>query len=126
MGFTPIILIHVIAATGALVTGGISLKLKKGTLTHRLFGRIWVGLMLVAALVSFGIRTSGHFSWIHLLSAWIVLIIGMAVHAAVKGNIRAHKRRMTGAYIGLVIAGAFTFLPSRLLGQLAWQVTGLM
>lgn len=126
MDFTPIILLHMLAACGALVVGGVTLLLKKGTAVHRLFGRVWVILMLVAALVSFGIRSSGHFSWIHLLSAWILFVVGMAVYSIARRNVSAHRNWMTGAYIGLVVAGAFTFLPDRRLGHLLWNAAGFV
>lgn len=40
MPFTPIILLHLLAALGALAIGGITLMLKKGTPLHRLAGRL--------------------------------------------------------------------------------------
>jgi uncharacterized membrane protein len=127
MEFTPVILIHVITAVGALVIGGVTLRLKKGTPIHRLFGRVWVVLMLAAALVSFGIRSSGNLSWIHLLSVFILFVLGMALYAViVRHDIKAHKRWMTNGYIGLVVAGLFTFLPDRRLGYLVWHTVGLV
>ncbi len=126
MEFTPVILIHMLSAIGAIVIGGVALGMKKGTSLHRAFGRTWVVLMITAALVSFGIRTSGHFSWIHLLSVFTLLAVSASVFAAVKGRIRAHRRGMTNAYIGLLVAGAFTFLPQRLLGHLVWHAVGLI
>jgi uncharacterized membrane protein len=126
MEFTPIVLIHTLAASGALVLGGLTLALKKGTPAHRILGRTWVALMLTAALVSFGIKTSGHFSWIHLLSVVTVFSLTASVYAAMKGNIRSHLRGMTATYICLVIAGAFTLLPDRRLGYLIWHAAGLI
>lgn len=126
MEFTPVILVHMSAASAAIVIGGITLKVKKGTQLHRLLGRVWVVLMLVAALVSFGIRTSGHFSWIHLLSAGVLASLVASVLAAMKGRINAHQRGMVNTYIGLVVAGAFTFLPARRLGHLVWHAVGLI
>ncbi|HJV51843.1 DUF2306 domain-containing protein [Noviherbaspirillum sp.] len=125
MEFTPVILIHMLTATGAIAIGGLTFTLKKGTPLHRLFGRLWVGLMLSAALVSFGIQNSGHFSWIHLLSIFTLVSVSAAVYAAVKGRIDVHRRGMTHAYIALLVAGAFTFLPQRRLGHLLWQAVGL-
>lgn len=125
MEFTPIILIHVLAALGALVIGGITLMLRKGTLSHRLLGRAWVALMLTTALASFGIKTSGHFSWIHLLSVGTVFALAASVYAAIKGRIRSHRRGMTATYVSLAIAGAFTLLPGRRLGYLVWHAAGL-
>jgi uncharacterized membrane protein len=124
MQFTPVILVHMLAASGALVIGGITLRMKKGTSLHRLSGRVWVLLMLVAVLVSFGIRSTGHFSWIHLLSLWILFVIGMGLYSIFRRNVAGHTRWMRGAYIGLVVAGAFTFMPDRRLGHLVWSAVG--
>jgi uncharacterized membrane protein len=126
MAFTPIILTHVLAASSAVFVGGAALLSKKGTPLHRLLGRGWVILMLIAVLSSFGIKTHGHYSWIHLLS--IIAIAGLAgsIYAVAKGNIRAHQRGMRSLYISLVVAGTFTLLPQRLLGHLVWQSVGLI
>jgi uncharacterized membrane protein len=103
------------------------LTLKKGTSIHRLFGRTWVGLMLTTALVSFGIRSSGQFSWIHLLSVWIVFLLGMALYAViVKRDIKRHRIWMAGGYTGLVVAGVFALLPDRRFGYLVWHTAGLI
>jgi uncharacterized membrane protein len=127
MQFTPVILAHLVAALGALSVGGATFWLKKGTALHRLSGRLWVGLMLAAALASFGIRSSGHFSWIHLLSVWILVVLGMALYSVmVRRDIRAHQRWMTGGYVGLVTAGVFALLPDRRLGYLLWHGAGLI
>jgi uncharacterized membrane protein len=127
MQFTAVIVAHVAAALGAVVIGGITLFLRKGTAVHRLFGRLWVLLMLIAALVSFAIRSSGRLSWIHLLSVWILITLGMALYTIiVKRNINAHKRWMTNGYIGLVTAAVIALLPARLLGHLVWQTVGLI
>jgi uncharacterized membrane protein len=125
MPFTPIILIHVLAAFGALAIGGITFFLKKGTLTHRLFGRVWVALMMTTAFVSFAIKSSGQFSWIHVLSVIAIAGVGISILAAVRGKIRTHQRGMTATYASLVIAGMFTLLPGRILGDLVWHSVGL-
>ena len=39
-----------------------------------------------------------------------------------RGNITAHRKTMRGAYIGsCLIAGLFTLLPGRYMGQLVWH-----
>lgn len=126
MAFTPLILTHVLAAASAIVVGGAALLSKKGSPLHRLLGRGWVILMLIAVLSSFGIKTHGHYSWIHLLS--VITIAGLAgsIYAVAKGNIHAHQRSMRSLYISLVVAGTFTLLPQRLLGNLVWQSAGLI
>ena len=56
----------------------------------------------------------------------LVMLVG-AVYYAIVGNIRRHQKLVTGLYAGgLVIAGLFTLLPQRLLGQLVWSSLGLI
>lgn len=125
MAFTPLILAHVLTAGGAVVLGAATLALPKGTTLHRLFGRLWVGLMATTALISFGIRHNGAFSPVHLLSVLALAGLAAAVLAAVRGHVRAHRRAMLAVYISLLVAGTFTLLPERLLGRLLWQAVGL-
>ena len=117
--FTPVILIHLGAA---LVLGiGVFLR-RKGGFTHRILGRVWVGLMLVTAISTYWIRSNGGFSWIHGLSIAALAALAWAVYLAVTGNIQHHRRVMQGLFFGaLVVAGAFTLLPQRLLGQALWS-----
>ena len=44
----------------------------------------------------------------------------LGVWLARKGRVRAHRGAMTGLYAGLVIAGAFTLIPGRLIGNLVF------
>ncbi|WP_420476537.1 DUF2306 domain-containing protein [Noviherbaspirillum sp. ST9] len=126
MEFTPVIVAHIAAAAGALVFGAITLSLRKGTPTHKLFGRIWVVLMAATALVSFGIRSNGSFSWIHLLSIWTLAALAASIYAIIRGNVKAHRKGMMSAYAGLAIAGVFALLPGRRLGHLVWSTVGLV
>lgn len=79
MPFTPIILLHIATAVDAVILGGLMLALKRGTSLHHRAGRVWVALMLMTTLVSFGIKASGNFSWIHLLSVGMLVTLGCAV-----------------------------------------------
>ncbi|MGB7481539.1 MAG: DUF2306 domain-containing protein [Burkholderiaceae bacterium] len=127
MEFTPLILVHAGAAGAALALGGVTFLMKKGTARHRLLGRGWVALMALVALSSFWIQTSGHWSWIHLLSVATLAGLARAIYAAAHGNIREHRGLMQKIYVGgLLVAGLFTLLPSRLLGHLVWQSVGLI
>lgn len=118
---TPVILAHVVAAVAALAVGAAAFAVRKNTPLHRILGRSWAGLMLLAALTSLGIRTSGHFSWIHILSVVVLTTIPLAIFAAVRGRIHVHRRAMSANYAGLLIAGFFSLMPARLLGQLLWN-----
>jgi len=126
MSFSPAIAIHLSAALAAILLGGLMMAVRKGTLQHRLLGRGWVLLMAATAISSFWIKTHGHFSWIHLLSIWMLFVLFMALAFIYKGNIRAHRRWMTGGYIGLAAAGTFALLPHRLLGGAFMNAIGPM
>lgn len=109
--------IHLGAAIAALLLGAVILTRPKGSPAHKALGRVWVGLMLVAAGGSFWIRSSpdGGLSAIHLLSAWTLFALGMAVVAIRRGRVRTHRGWMIGIYCGLLAAGAFALAPGRLL-----------
>ena len=122
--------IHVATVLPAAVIGVLLLSTAKGTRLHKVFGRLWVGLMTVTALASFFIHEIGGilgFSPIHLLS--IVTLIGLwnAVSSARAGDIAGHRRRMLQLNIGaLGLAGLFTLLPGRRMGAVlftdpSWQ-----
>lgn len=111
--------LHVAAAFGAFVIGLWQFWGRKGTTPHRWLGWTWVGLMAIVAASSFWIshiRTFGAFSLIHVLSIYVLVQLPLAVYAARSGRIHAHKIAMTSMFIGaLVIAGAFTFMPGRVM-----------
>ena len=117
---TPLIAFHISTALLALALGAIMFARPKGTPSHRFIGRIWVASLAATALGSFWIQRGGQFSWIHLLSAWTLFGLVMAVRHARRGEIQAHRGWMIGLYMGLAIAGAFTLLPSRLIGSLVF------
>ena len=121
---TPVILAHTAAAFAALALGAAVFLRRKGSTTHRLLGRGWVALMLVTALSSFWIRSTGGFSWIHGLSVVAVAALAGAVYYAVRGNIKRHRIVMKALYGSLVVAGLFTLLPHRLLGRMLWSAVG--
>ena len=121
--FSPVILVHVVAAVIALGLGALVFLRRKGTATHGWMGRTWAVLMLVVAISSFWITGSdGLYSWIHGLSVFVTIAIPLAVYWAMRGNITRHRRLMTGLYVGaLIVAGGFSFTPDRLLGQRLWS-----
>jgi uncharacterized membrane protein len=117
----PQIKVHVIAVSIALAIGIVLLLGLKGNKVHRILGWIWVGAMATAAISSLfihRINTDG-FSFLHLFAGWTLVALPMGVFAARKHNVRLHGRTMTGLFVGgLLVAGAFAFLP----GRLMWQV----
>ena len=126
MIFSPVILIHLATALASVVVGGAMFFMKKGTVQHKLSGRAWVLLMAITALASFAIQSRGHFSWIHLLSLVVLVMLVRAVMAIRKRNIRLHQRLVTGTYAGLLIAGMFALAPWRRLGYLVWHAANLV
>ena len=94
----------------------------KGTRSHRALGYTWVGLMLLVALSSLLIhelRQWGSFSLIHLLSVFTLAMLPVGIYFARQHNVVGHRKTMLGLFFGaLVIAGAFTLLPSRILGRM--------
>lgn len=118
--------LHAIAAMVAIILGGIQLSMKKGGRTHKLLGRIWVGLMLIVSVSSFfihEIKLWGLFSPIHLLSIWTIFSVGLAIYFVRAGNIKRHKQVMVSLYVfALIVTGFFTLLPGRVMNQVIFGV----
>jgi uncharacterized membrane protein len=111
------LVIHLGTVLPALPLGAYILLSRKGGRVHRLLGRIWAGMMMVTAISSFWLTSNGSLSPIHIFSVMTLVSIPMAVVAIRRGHVERHRRAITGVYIGLVIAGAFAFLPGRLLNS---------
>ena len=113
----PIVQIHASAALAALVCGLLLFLVRKGDGRHRRLGRIWVGLMAVAAVSSFGISERPvllGLGPIHVLSVLTLAGLWQAVVAARAGRIDVHQKAMRSLYFfALVAAGLFTLLPGR-------------
>lgn len=125
--FTPIILAHTVAAFAAIALGAAMFVARKGTFLHRVAGRTWAALMLAVAVTSFWIKSSGSFSWIHLLSVTVIVLLAILIYLAVSRQINPHRRLAIGLYAGaLGITGMFTLLPYRLLGRMVWGSLGLI
>jgi uncharacterized membrane protein len=120
----PVIQVHAFAALGAFSLGLIQLVAPKGTIPHRTIGWIWVVLMVTIAASSFfihQIRLWGPFSPIHLLSILTLTTVPLAVFHARRHRVFWHGSTMISIFIGaLLIAGAFTFLPGRIMHAVAF------
>ena len=116
--------LHAIAAMLAIVLGGVQLYMNKGSLTHKLLGYIWVGLMLIVSVSSFfihEIKLWNIYSPIHLLSAWTIFSLGLAIYYVRISNIKRHKHVMIMIYgFALVLTGFFTFMPGRIMHQIVF------
>ncbi|MEL6874623.1 MAG: DUF2306 domain-containing protein [Pseudomonadota bacterium] len=116
------IIIHLATVLPAVPLGAWVLWRKKGDALHKILGRIWGMLMITTAISSFwigepgtGIAGSG-LSFIHLFSVLVLVSVPMGVWALRVGDYAGHQRAMQGMYIGLIVAGLFSFIPGRILG----------
>ena len=116
--------LHAIAAILAIILGGVQLYMNKGSVTHKLLGYIWVGLMLIVSVSSFfihEIKLWNIYSPIHLLSAWTIFSLGLAIYYVRISNIKRHKQVMIMIYgFALVLTGFFTFMPGRVMHQIVF------
>lgn len=100
---SPLLTFHLITIAPVLVTGPFIIN-SKGKGSHKVLGRIWVLLMVTSCLSTFGIKYNGQFSWLHGLSAFTLYSVVSAVVAIKRADLKKHKRAMTGAYLGALIA----------------------
>lgn len=119
---TPEIQIHTALAVFAVALTIAIFTIRRGSPAHRILGWIWVLSMAGVALSSFwisDIRLIGPFSPIHLLSVFVLVQLVSAVRAARSGQVQRHRQTMRGLVFGALIgAGAFTFLPGRVMYQI--------
>jgi uncharacterized membrane protein len=130
MEMSPLIAVHATSAMLALVTGPVAIWARKGAARrprlHRAFGYAWVTLMIVTAVSAIFIRGGnipniGGFSPIHLLSPLVLFSLYGSFRYLAQGNIDRHRKTMVRLYVGsCIVAGGFTLLPGRLIGDLVW------
>lgn len=115
----PAIKLHAFAAMTAFALGVVQLSAPKGTIPHRTIGWIWVALMLAVSISAFWIhqlRLWGPWSPIHLLAIFTLVTLPIGVLAARRHRIDRHRWTMISIFLGaLVIAGAFTLVPGRIM-----------
>jgi uncharacterized membrane protein len=112
------VLLHLACALLAVVLGASMLLRRKGDFSHKAMGWSWVCLMGTIAVTSFFIQARGSFSLIHVFSVVVLIMVPLAIISIRRKRVKAHRYTMSAMYAGLVIAGAFTLLPYRMLGQL--------
>ena len=121
---SPAIQFHAFAAMAAFALGLVQLTAPKGTIPHRAIGWAWVALMAVVAVTAFfihEIRLWGPWSPIHLLAIYTLAMLPLTVLHARKHRVINHRNAMISIFIGaLIIAGAFTFLPGRVMHAVAF------
>jgi len=112
---------HLVTVLAAFAIGCVLMAGVKGNTLHRALGWSWVILMVSTAAASFfihGFNPRG-LSPIHALSAWVVVAAPFGLYLARRHQVAAHRRMMTGLFLfGLLVAGAFTFIPGRLMFEM--------
>ncbi len=59
---------------------------------------------------------------IHLFTVLTAVLLPISVWNARRGNVAPHRRTMKGLYAGgCIVAGVFTLVPGRFLGDLLWR-----
>ena len=99
---------------------------RKGDRRHRRIGTVWVAAMLLTAVTSLFFNSgrpggwgvfSGNFSFIHILSVFVLVQVPLIVRRARAHDHVGHEAAVRGMVIGgLLIAGFFTFPFNRMLG----------
>ena len=129
----PVVFFHLLTAFAALLLGGVVLARHKGSLSHKALGWAWVLMMGSTAVASGFIRDYQTPNLLgitpfHGFTLLVAINLPRGIWYIRRGNVVAHRKTMRGLYIGAcVLAGIFTLLPGRFLGNLLWQQTlGIM
>ncbi len=115
-----IIWAHLATVLVSLALTPMMLLRARGTPSHRLLGKIWVLAMAASAALSLFVKTinPGHFSLIHLLSIFVLIMAPRVWLTARAHRVAQHRASVRGLVIGaLLVAGFFTLPPFRLLGH---------
>ena len=130
MQLTPTIAVHMSLALSAVAIGPWVLWTRLGATTrpqlHRALGYAWVTCMLGAALTGVFIRDFRlpnllGYTPIHLFIPITCWSLYRAFRFLAVGNIPGHRKTMQWLYVNAcIVAGAFTLLPGRFLGQRVW------
>ena len=116
----PLIWAHLATIMLALALTPYMLLRPRGTKLHRLLGKIWVSAMVATAAISLFVRYSnpGHFSIIHILSVFVLVMAPRVWLTARAHNVAGHRGTVRGLVTGaLIVAGYFTLARDRLLGH---------
>ena len=116
-----------VALVASLLTAWM-LMAPKGTPVHRWMGRVWSVMLIFIAVSSFWLR-DGYGALmglpfgigpIHILSVITIWAVSSGIWAIRQGQMTRHVSNMVTVCWALLIAGAFTLLPGRLMQQLAF------
>lgn len=130
MNYLQLTFLHLATILPAFAIGTVVLLRPKGDGSHKRWGKVFLLLMLATAVITLfmpatvGPRWLGHFGLIHVFCILVFISAPRAYVAARQGNIRAHRANIIGLYVdAILIAGAFTFTPGRMLHSLVVNAT---
>jgi uncharacterized membrane protein len=114
---------HLATVLPATILGAWLLLGKKGDTRHRTLGKLYLGLMLVTALSTIGmpayVGPPLQLGPVRLFVPRTLHGVWSALATVRRGDIQGHKRAMVGLYVGaLLIAGALSFAPGRLMHRM--------
>ena len=112
------VLFHLAAVVPCVPLGAWLLLKRKGTARHKLLGKVWLVLMVAAALSAVFIRqlNNGSFSPIHVFVPLTLWGAWNAIRNARAGDIAKHRHGLIRLYLGaLTIPGILSFIPGRLM-----------
>jgi len=72
------------------------LFLEKGTRLHKINGKLWVVLMLIASFSSFFIMPTDSLTWLHLFAILVILTVLVGLGGIYKHNKQLHIGCMFG------------------------------
>jgi uncharacterized membrane protein len=114
--------LHLAAALSAFFIGAwLLLASEKGSRTHRVAGSLYLALMVVAAVSAMWIHTLNPngplgLSPVHILVVTTLWGTIAGWRAARRHDVARHRRAMMSLYVSaMLLAGAFTLVPGRLL-----------
>ena len=102
----------------------------KGRTLHRALGYAYLSLMTATSIAAMFIHRANPngllgLSWIHLFVPLTLWGVFSALRGAWTHDIPGHRGAMMGLYFGgLLIAGALSFLPGRIMHQVAFGLLG--
>jgi uncharacterized membrane protein len=113
--------LHIMAAIAVIMLTPVQfIGFRKGSAPHRVAGYLWLVAMVAVALSSFAISSRfslsvAGFGLIHLLSVLTLCSCVVAVLAARTHHVSRHRWTLIILTVSFFVAGAFTFLPSRIM-----------
>lgn len=113
--------IHLVTALAALGFGTAMWLRAKGTRSHKMMGRLFIGMMVATAISAYFIRSlnDGSFSLVHIFVPITLIGSYQVVSSIRRGDIKRHKLHVRNLFFAaLLIPGAFALMP----GRMMWRI----